>query len=222
MCGSGIGAVGRIRDEHRAPARTSRTVARVEKSANHHDARHLAVRARRWLQRNAGKAGDLRQTLLQLVNHLQRALNIGFISERMKICKPRNARNALVETRVVLHRARAERIHADIDRVVPRRHANEVAHNIHFAYFRQSFEIVITLKLSWNKRVERQLFNVERRQSIADTPGLRTFKDELFVGTDVSGNFGDAVRHSSRSAETKESICSRVFVSVTQTRKSLG
>src|SRR5689334_14412017 len=222
MRGSRIGAVSGVGNQHRAAAGAGSAVARVEKCANHHDARHLAVRARGRLQRDAREAGDFGETFLQLVYHLQCALNVGFIRERMKVREAGDARDALVEARVVLHRARAEWIHADVDRVVPRRHANEVAHHVDFADFRHACEIVVALKLFRDQCVERRLFHVERGQTITDASVLRTLEDQLFVGTDVLGYFSDAVRHSSLSAETSTSICSRVFVSVTQTRKSLS
>src|ERR1051326_275100 len=222
MRGSGIRAVGGIGNQHRAAARTGGAVAGIEKRPDHHDARHLAMCAGGRLQRNTGQAGDLRETLLQLVNHLQRALNVGFIRQRMKVSKARDARDALVQTRVVFHRARTERIHPDIDRVVPSRHANEVTHDVDFADFRHAGEIVVTLELFGDEIVERRFVDVERGQSIADASGLRTFEDQLLVRTDVTGYFRDAVGHSSLNAETSASICSRVFVSVTQTRKSLA
>src|SRR5688500_19497143 len=69
----------------------------------------------------------------------------------MQVREACNACDAFVETRVVLHRARTEWIHADVDRVIPRRHANEVAHNVHFADFRHAPEIVVALKLLRNQ-----------------------------------------------------------------------
>ena len=90
-------------------------IARVDKSANDHDAGHLAVRAGGRLQRNAGQAGDFREVLLKFVDNFQRALRLGFRSQRVKIRKAGDARHLFVQPRVVFHRARTQRIHAQID-----------------------------------------------------------------------------------------------------------
>jgi hypothetical protein len=88
--------------------------------------------------------------LLQIVNHLEGALSVLLVGQRMEIRESADPRDAFVESRVVLHRAGTQGIHADVDRVVPGRHANEVTNNIHFAHFGHAFEIVITTKLSGN------------------------------------------------------------------------
>src|SRR5690606_6575646 len=50
----------------------------------------------------------------------------------------RQTRHLLVEPRVVLHRARAQRIHAHVDRVVAPRQAHEVAHHLRLAQARKA------------------------------------------------------------------------------------
>src|SRR5260370_25469824 len=45
-----------------------------------------------------------------------------------------------IDTRVVLHRAGAQRIHAQVDGEVPRRKAREVAENFDLADFGKSFD----------------------------------------------------------------------------------
>src|ERR1041384_4215193 len=94
------------------------TVALIEKRTDDHDARHLAMRACRWLQRNAGQSGDFREMLLEFVNTLERALRVVFFSQRVEIREAGNSRPSFVEARVVFHRTRAEWIHAEIDRVI--------------------------------------------------------------------------------------------------------
>ena len=49
---------------------------------------------------------------------------------------PRSASHKLIHPRVVLHRARAQRIHAQIDGVVPRREPREVANDLDLAQLR--------------------------------------------------------------------------------------
>ena len=65
----------------------------------------------------------------------------------MKSRKTSNTRNLLIQTRIVFHRAGAKRIHALVDRIVPSRHANEVANDVNLTYFRHALEIVVSEKL---------------------------------------------------------------------------
>ena len=123
-------------------------VARIDKRANDHDAGHLAVRAGGRLQRNARQSGDFGEMLLKFVNDFQRALRFCLGSERMQICKARDTRDLFIQARVVLHRARAERVHALIDRIIPGRDAREVTNHVDFSYFGHAFEIVVALKLA--------------------------------------------------------------------------
>ena len=167
--------------------RSRGAVAGVEKRADDHDASHFAVRARGGLKRDARQTRDLREMLLEFVNDFEGALRVALVSERMKICEPCDTRDAFVEARVVLHRARAQRVHAEIDRIVPGGHANEVPNDVHFADFGHAFEIVVATKLGWN--VQWQFIDVQRRQSITDSSGLGAFEDELLIWADVAGDF---------------------------------
>ena len=51
-----------------------------------------------------------------------------------------DARHLLVDARIVFHGAGAQRIQAQIDRVVVRRQAREVANRFHFADFGKVFD----------------------------------------------------------------------------------
>src|SRR5437764_14569511 len=99
----------------------------MHEPANDQDAGHFTVRAGCWLQGNPGETCDLGEMLLKLVNDLQRALRFCFSREWMKVRKSGDARDFFIKTRVVLHRARAKRVHALVDRIIPRRHAREVS-----------------------------------------------------------------------------------------------
>ena len=88
----------------------------------------------------------------------------------MKVCEARDARDTFVETRIVFHRARAQRVHAEVDRIVPGRHANEVTNHVDFADFGHAFEIVVTTKFCGN--VERDFVHIERGQTVSDAPRL--------------------------------------------------
>ena len=115
--------------------------------------------------------------VLQLIDDLQCTLRVPFFSERMKIGEARDARHALVQARIVFHRAGAERIHAEIDRVIPLRHANKVSNNVHFADFRQAIKVIIALKLARNNCVDRSLVDIKWRQPITNSASLRTLED---------------------------------------------
>src|SRR6185369_17879337 len=65
----------------------------------------------------------------ELVDDLERALD-GFLRlQRMDVCKSRKARNLLIEARVVLHGARAEREESEVDRVILTREPRVVTHS---------------------------------------------------------------------------------------------
>ena len=160
----GIRSMRGIGNQHRAAqCRLLLAVARVDERANDHNTGHLAVRAGRRLQRNAGQTGDFGEVLLKFVNHFERTLRFSFGSQRVKIRKARNARDFFVQARVIFHRAGAERVQAKVDRIIPGRDACEVANYVHLADFGQALEIVFALKLRRNDFVERGFRNVERR-----------------------------------------------------------
>ena len=63
----------------------------------------------------AGEAGDLAQDPLQLPLELERALRGVVLDERVQVAEARQPDEPLVDARVVLHRAGAERIEAGVD-----------------------------------------------------------------------------------------------------------
>src|SRR5215831_5388805 len=98
MCRGWVGPVRGIRDEHRAALRRSfLAVASIDKRTDDHDAGHLAVRACRRLQGNAGQPGDLSEMLLEFVDDLQSSLRFSFGSEWMQIGKICDARDLLIQ-----------------------------------------------------------------------------------------------------------------------------
>ena len=113
----------------------------------------------------------------------------------MQVRKIRNARDLLVQTRVVFHRARAQRIHALIDGIVTGGNARKVPHHVDLSYFGHSFQIVFALKLRRNNFVEGGLIHIERRQTVARAAPLRALEDQLLVGTDVRCDFGNIRIH---------------------------
>ena len=135
--GGGVGAVGGIRNQ--------KLLARValsgERGVNQQNAGELAMRAGGGLQSDRVHAGDFEQAALQLGAHLHRALRerVGLIG-----MNPRHAvdaRGLFVDARVVLHGAGAQRIQAQVDGVIPGGEAREVADDVHFADFREVFDL---------------------------------------------------------------------------------
>ena len=73
------------------------------------------------------------QPMRQRVDELERALYRCLGLQRVQIGKAGQPRHLFVEARVVLHRARAERIEAAVDRVVFLREPGEVADHLRLA-----------------------------------------------------------------------------------------
>ena len=103
--------------------------------ANHQQPGHLAMRARGGLQSDRVHAGDFDQLLAQRLDNLQRTLRNLLRLVGMPIRNSLDPRHGFVHARVVLHGARAQRIHAQIDRVVPRGKPREVANDLNLAHF---------------------------------------------------------------------------------------
>ena len=95
------------------------------------------MRAGRRLQRDRVHAGDLDQAALQQVDDFQNALRERVGAVGMRLGQALDARDRLVDARVVLHRAGAERIHAEIDGVVPCGEPREVADDLDLAELRK-------------------------------------------------------------------------------------
>ncbi len=90
----------------------------------------LAVRAGGGLQRDVRQAGDLRERSLQAPHQLERALRAGGVLQRVQSRVSGQRRGALVQARVVLHRARAERVEARVEVEVALGDAHVVAHDL--------------------------------------------------------------------------------------------
>jgi hypothetical protein len=86
----------------------------LEVRADHHDPGELALGAGRGLQADAVHAADLGQVALELVRQVQVALEQLHRLQRVRGGKSGQARDRLVELGVVLHRARAQRVEAQV------------------------------------------------------------------------------------------------------------
>ncbi len=126
--GGRVGAVGRGRDQHLA-ALLMLALGFVG-GADGHQAAQLAVRAGLGRQGHRRHPRQRRQPVGQLVHQLQRALNRRLRLQRVDVREARQARHLLVQARVVLHRARAQRIQRQVDGVVLLAQAHIVAHGL--------------------------------------------------------------------------------------------
>ena len=96
------------------------------------------MRARRRRQRHRRHAGQGLEPVRQRVDQLERALHGRQRLQRMDVGEARQPRQLLVEPRIVLHRARAERVEPAVDRVVLLRQPREMAHDLRLAEPRQA------------------------------------------------------------------------------------
>ena len=90
----------------------ARLPAILVEGARQQHAGELAVRPGGGLKRHVREAGDLRQRALQPPHQLERPLRTLGVLERVQARVPGERRRALVQPRVVLHRAGAQRIEA--------------------------------------------------------------------------------------------------------------
>ena len=90
----------------------------------------LAVRAGARLERDVRQAGDLGQRALEAPHQLERALRVLGVLQRVQPRVAGQRRDPLVQLRVVLHRARAERVEAGVEVEVLLRERVVVAHDL--------------------------------------------------------------------------------------------
>ena len=127
--GRRVGSVSRVGDDDLAP----RISPGLMIGADQQDAGELPVRARRRLQRYGVHSGDVEQAGLQQANDLERSLGKRLGLVRMRFGDALKARDEFVDPRVVLHGAAAQRVHAQIDGIVPGGEAGEVADDLDLA-----------------------------------------------------------------------------------------
>ena len=147
------------------------------------------MRAGRRLQRDRVHAGDLDQAALQQVDDLEHALRQRFGPVGMRLGQPLDARHKLVDARVVLHRARAQRIHAQVDGVVPRREPREVADDLDLAQLRQQPRRLAMRIAQQRRGVDCR--HIERRQLVSALARRGLLKDQPFVLRLVRTDFAD-------------------------------
>src|ERR1700719_657259 len=101
-----------------------------------------------------------------------------------------DARDEFVDARIVFHGAGAEGIHAEVDRVVPRREAREVANDFDFADFGESRNALVAMSLPESLGgIDAR--DVERRQFETALARRGLLEDEAFVLVGVARSFLD-------------------------------
>ena len=164
--------VRRVRDDDLPPLLVLAAVREVR--AHQHQARQLTLRACRRLQRHGVEPADLGEDLLQAPHQLERTLGRVLLLQRMEVREPRQSRDDLVDARVVLHRARAERIEAGVDAEVPRRQLGEVANELRLGDLGQARRLGAAKAVRHRRRLD-----AARRKRVRAPPRLRTLVDEL-------------------------------------------
>ena len=134
-----VRAVRRVRDED-AAARLQ-LAAVLEGARDHEHARQLALRAGGGREADRGQARHLGEAAAQFQQDAERALRLLGGGLRVRRREARQRRHEVVDLRVVLHRARTQRIGAGVDAVIPRGERGVVAHEAALAQLRQSHRV---------------------------------------------------------------------------------
>src|SRR5579872_5634704 len=102
------------------------------------------------------------------------------------------ARDEFIYARIVFHGAGAERIHAEVDGVIPRGEAREVANHFDFADFWESLDAAARkLRAQFLYRVDGG--HVERRKFDAALSRNRLLKNQAFILADMAAGLLDSV-----------------------------
>ncbi len=127
--------MGRVGDDHPAPP-LGLAVGLVV-GPHQQEARELAGRSGRGLQGGRRHPGDRAEHLFELDQHLEPSLGARSRGAGMDMGEARQGRAGVGGLRVVLHRARAERVGAEIDGVLAMGETGEVSHEVALGDFWQ-------------------------------------------------------------------------------------
>ena len=196
--------VRRVGDDDLAPPVA--LAALLEVGAHDQQAGQLALAAGRRLEADRVEARDLAQDLLERPLELERALDRVVLGQRMEVAEPGQAHEALVDPRVVFHRAGAERIEARVDPEVARRELGEVAQHLRLGELGEARR-----RAARERGGNLRHGQVRPRHREPAPAGLRLLVDQLHGATAL---FMGA------STSTSRSISSTVRFSVTATRSA--
>ena len=166
--GSGVGAVGGVRDQDVDPAFVS---VFLMVFFYQHQTGQLAVRARRRLEGHVVHAGDLAQILSGKVERLQAALYSLLRLQRMDAGKAGKGGDLIVDLGVIFHGAGAERVEAVVDAVGLFGKLGVVAAQLVFAHLWQMRGV-----LAAQRRVDLTGGDVAGGQDGASSAGVAAFK----------------------------------------------
>ena len=233
-----VGAVGGVGSEDPGPSFAAIGV----EGAGQQQPRELAVGAGGGLQADVRQATDLAQRLLQQPHQLQRPLGPARVLGGVQAGVAGQRRHTLIQTRVVLHRAGAERVEAAVEVEVAAREPVVVADDLRLGDLRQRRRLP-PQQVGRDQIRQRLLGHAGIRQRRGAPPRLRLLVDRprpfalhrgLGQGSHATGSpLGDFVSlsatNSPRSAaiaaprvSARSSICSRVRRSVIATRRPSG
>ncbi len=148
--------------------------------ANQEQPGQLALRPRRRLQRNRIHPGNFQQTLFQQLQHLQATLRKLLRLIRMLRRNSIQPRHKLIHPRVVFHRARTQRIHPQINRVIPGRKPREVPDHLDLTNLWKSLHALAPVRVSQRlRRIHRR--HIQRRQFKRPLPRRRLLKYQSLI-----------------------------------------
>ncbi len=185
-CG-GVGAVRRVRNENLAAGIALRLVP----CAREQDAGEFAMRAGSRLQRDRVHAGDIEQAALQQIEDFKDALRERFRAVGMRFGQALDARDEFVDARVVFHGAGAERIHAEIDGIVPGGKAREVADNFDLGELGELRSLIAPCGAQ--KECGIYCRDVERREFVGALAGRRFLEEQGLVLRLVRADLAEGV-----------------------------
>ena len=123
-----------------------------------------------------GSPAISRERVLEAPHQLERALGVLGVLERVQAGVARQRRQPLVQLRVVLHRARAERVEALVEVEVLRRERRVVAHDLGLGHLRQ-LGGALAPGVRRQQLVQRHLGHVERRRHERPASLARALED---------------------------------------------
>ena len=184
-----------------------------EVRTHEHEPGQLALRTRGGLQRDRRKARDLGEHLLEAPHQLERALGAFVLLVRVEISEPGKPGEPLVDARVVLHRAGAERIEAGVDaeRAVGER--REVPYQLGLRHLGQSRQ-----RGAPQRGREVRNREIRPRRTPGSTTRPRALEDERRLGPGASGPARH--RHTSSRTFASRSTSATVRFSVSATSRT--
>ena len=205
----GIRPVSRVGGDDRVALLTS--VGEVR--AHEHEAGQLSLRAGGGLKRDRRQPGDLGQHPLETPHQLECSLRALVLLMRVQVAEAREPGEPLVDARVVLHRAGAERVEAGVDAEGAIGQSSEVAHDLRFRELGESRGLRAPERVGQLR--DRQ---VGTRRAPGTTSRTRALEDQGRV-LEASTRIGAHARTSS-STSARRSMSSTVRFSVTATRST--